>query len=37
VAVADIARATIETAKLEGFVEERGSELTVSLQAIVNG
>jgi hypothetical protein len=30
-------RASIETPKLESFVKERGGELTVSIQAIIQG
>ena len=32
-----MARATIETPKLERFVKKRGGELTVSIQAIIKG
>ena len=32
-----MARATIETPKLEAFVKERGGKMTVSLQAIIKG
>jgi hypothetical protein len=32
-----MARATIETPKLEQFLLERGGELTVSIKAIVQG